>query len=36
MNGSLGRTMLGMLGGVMIINLFTKTTAITEHCKYFN
>jgi hypothetical protein len=35
MNGSLGRTMLGMLG-VIIINLFTKTTDITEHCKYFN
>jgi len=28
--------MLGMLGGVIIINLFTKTTATTEHCKYFN
>jgi len=36
MNDSLGRTMFGMFRGVIIINLFIKTTAITEHCKYFN
>jgi hypothetical protein len=30
-----GRTMFGMLKGVMIINLFIETTSITEHHKYF-